>query len=255
MSAPQSRFVIYSLPRCGSTAMANLLNCHPGIRCLIEPFYEARYEGRFHKLAVNFSIDFALEMIWDRWNGIKHVWLPGGGPFEGKPEYNERILLGPKRKLIVMLRRNLLRRAVSNLVCTQTGYWIGTRAEFQQRLASTVLRPLDSVALREWIARDFEASNSLLNQLRAHRADYRVVYYEDLFDQQRDRAGQLVLMNDLLDFLQFRPITEEEFAGQWQQLLNPEENRWASADVYEILPGARQVDEAIGCEETGWLFR
>jgi hypothetical protein len=247
--------VILSLPRCGSTTMARLLNCHPDIRCLIEPFHAGNYEGRFHRLAVSFSVDFALELIWTKWNGIKHVWVPGGAPFAENPELNDRIALGPDRKIVLMRRRNLLRRAISNLICRQTGYWVGDRAGFCDRLSATDLDPVEPEVLRRQIDRDREAIERCVRSLGESSAQVYTLYYEDVFRDGQSQAERLLVVNTLLDFLDFIPVTATEFANHWERHFDPAENRWASDDIYRMIPGVELVEEAVGCDETGWLFR
>ena len=60
----------------------NVLNCHPDIRCLREPFNPDQagntYLGRVHDLG---SLDVVLRHIWRGYNGVKHVWEPSGWPF------------------------------------------------------------------------------------------------------------------------------------------------------------------------------
>src|ERR1700690_3290485 len=105
-------FVIDSLPRTGSTTLARLLNCHPDIRCLIEPFHPL-YHGHFHVMAMQAkSVEPVLNLIRHRWNGIKHVWeVRDDWPFRDHPELNEAVALNADR-IICLERRNLLRRYV-----------------------------------------------------------------------------------------------------------------------------------------------
>ena len=235
--------------------MTRLLNCHPDIRCLSEPFHPGNYEGKFHQLALSFSVDFALEMIWSKWNGIKHVWIPDGTPFKNHEEWNDRIGTGPDRKVILMRRRNLLRRAVSNLICAQTGYWIGTRDGFCDRLKNIELNPVEPETLRIQIDRDRGAMDRCIRSLEAANAQVRTICYEDFFREDQNRQDRLQTVNGILDFLGFSPVTEEKFVERWERHFDPGENRWATEEVYRKIPGVEAVEAAVGSDETGWLFR
>ena len=68
----------------------------------------------------------------DAVRGIKHVWEADGWPFAEMPELNEEIV-SVSGKMIVLIRRNWLRRVVSNYLCRHTGVWFGTRSDFLAR--------------------------------------------------------------------------------------------------------------------------
>jgi hypothetical protein len=248
-------FIVSSLPRSGSTTLARLLNSHKDLRCLIEPFHPHRYQGRFHQLAEGRSLNAALDLIWSRWTGIKHVWESNGWPFLYSPELNDQMALGPSRKIIVVIRRNLLRRVVSNVISRQTRYWIGTRAEFVRRLEQTQLKELDPWALRAQIRRDKDAIERQRRFLSDHNVDAMVLYYEDVFCEGAIQSQQLQLVNRVLTFLQAAPIAADTFAETYQHHFDPDRNRWATAEVYRRIPGIERIEQEVGSHETGWLFR
>lgn len=231
-----------------------MLQGHPQIQCLIEPFHPHRYEGRFHRLATEDSIDAALQTIWTRWNGIKHVWESDGWPFPERPELNNQVARSA-RKVIVLLRRNYLRRIVSNLLSRRTQFWIGTRAEFLARLEAVDLPPLNVDLVFRQIRRDQRAIIDCQQHLVACDKPTIVLYYEDLFREQAETSEQHRLVNTILEFLEFAPVTAEAFERDWRTQFDPEVHRWATKDIYRRIPGIMHVEERIGCEETGYLFR
>src|SRR5438552_16912055 len=206
------RFVITSLPRSGSTTLARILDCHPDVRCLVEPFHPSRYQGTFHRMAMDDGdVTPALERIGSRWNGIKHVWESSGWPFLGRPELNDRILSRPGLRVVVLVRRNWLRRVVSNLICRQTQFWIGTREEFCSRLERVRLRPLDPGAVLRQIRQDQEAGRRCLESLASQRAEVLSLYQEDLFPAGAGRSERLSLLNSILGFLGFATVGDSAF--------------------------------------------
>jgi len=250
------RFVITSLPRSGSTTLARILDCHPDVRCLVEPFHPSRYQGTFHRMAMDDGdVTPALERIGSRWNGIKHVWESSGWPFLGRPELNDRILSRPGLRVVVLVRRNWLRRVVSNLICRQTQFWIGTREEFCSRLERVRLRPLDPGAVLRQIRQDQEAVRRCLESLASQRAEVLSLYQEDLFPAGAGRSERLSLLNSILGFLGFATVGDSAFGPAWERLFDPESNRWASPEVYRRIPGIGRIEDEVGGEEIGWLFR
>jgi hypothetical protein len=250
-----SRFVIFSLPRSGSTTLARLLNAHKDIRCLVEPFHPKRYGGKLNALSTNeLSLDSVLETIWSRWNGIKHVWESNGWPFRERPKLNGHIALGANRSIVFIIRRNLLRRAVSNYISRQTQYWIGTRAEFVKHLDRAELGELDPAVISRQIRADQRALADYSDSFSRNAVRVTTLYYEDMFCETASRRDQFQFINTLLAFLQFDSITWETFVSIWERHFDPSLYRWASPDVYRRIPGIDRIEEEIGSDQTGWLF-
>lgn len=251
---PGNRFIIFSLPRSGSTTLARLLNSHKDIRCLIEPFHPKRYGGRFRALATNEpSLNSALEMIWTKWNGIKHVWEANGWPFVEQPELNERIAVNGT--VIFLMRRNLLRRLVSNYICRQTKYWIGSKTEFLEHVSRVELKELNPLWVRKQVHADEQAVAHLLQSLSASAASVIKIYYEDIYSETSSRQERFRFVNVLLDSLCFEPISFETFASCWEPYFDPALNQWASPEVYRRIPAIDRIEKEVGCNQTGWLFR
>ena len=97
------RFVIDGLSRTGSTALAHIIPLCSNANCLVEPFHPRRYNGRYNKAARDSaSIRLMLQLIWQRWDGIKHIWIaPEGFPFRGQPWLNDEIVLNAEAVIVV----------------------------------------------------------------------------------------------------------------------------------------------------------
>lgn len=247
-------FLILSLPRTGSTSLTRLLNCHQRVHCLIEPFHPKRYGGRFYTLAREASLEAALRLISIRWNGMKHVWEASGWPFIDRPALNEELVIGSKR-VIYLVRRNLLRRFVSNYICRHTEYWIGVREEFYARLKQIQLGPLDPALLHAQIRRDRDAVEQRLSFIENQGIHVKCLYYEDFYRAGASSQERLDVVNSLFAFLQFEPITLEYFIRNCEQHFSAAINQWASPEVYRRIPAIEQIENEVGSDETGWLFR
>jgi hypothetical protein len=248
-------FVILSLPRSGSTTLARMLNIHGEISCLIEPFHPQRYNGRFYAVATKCSINAAVDGIWRNWNGFKHVWESNGWPFVNAPGLNDKIALGGTHKIILLIRRNFLRRVVSNLISRQTRYWIGNRVDFERRLKATTLAELDSGALRKQICEDTDAVKRCCHGLLLNKDNARILYYEDVFDEHVAPADQFVTFNSILTFIGATHVSPDVFRERFQYYFDASVHRWATPDVYRRIPNIDQIESEVGSYETGWLFK
>jgi hypothetical protein len=251
----QNGFVVDSLPRTGSTTLARLLNCHPDIKCLIEPFHPRRYNGQFHQMVLQArAIEPVLNLIWHHWNGIKHAWeAPRGWPFPGNPQFNENIALGASH-VILLERRNLLRRYISGIVSAQLNFWIGTKQEFHARLEEIQLKELDPSQVLDEMKKDKAGVEHHLQLVRARKIPVMHLFYEDLFEEGVALTEQLRIMNDIVKFLGFREVSENSLRSQWALLLDRDIYQWASAETYRMIPGIESLDTEIGSNELGWLF-
>jgi hypothetical protein len=248
-------FVVDTLPRTGSTTLARLLNCHPDIKCLIEPFHPRRYEGQFHRMALDAqSVEPALNLIWHRWNGIKHVWdASRGWPFSQNLELNDHIPLGASH-VIFLDRRNRLRRYVSGVISVQLNFWIGTRQQFQARLENACLKELDPAVVLLELEKDKAAIERRLQLMRARNIPHMHRFYEELFEEGVSLATQFEIMNKILGFLGFREVSQDIFEKEWTPLLDRATYQWASPETYRMIPGIERLEREIGSDETGWLF-
>jgi hypothetical protein len=254
-SNPTTRFVLTSLPRCGSTNLARLLNSHTDINCILEPFHPKRYGGIVNYVASDeLSTDLALEFLWTKWNGIKHVWEANGWPFADAPRINDRLSQGQNVKTIFLVRKNLLRRFISNYICRHTRFWVGNKEDFLKHFASAQFTPLTSAAVSKHLHLDRAEIARKGRFLSCLGARSTTVYYEDIFDQPSN-DDKLRMVNSLLCFLNFEPLSPSAFNAVGKQYLDREKYQWSSPEIYSRLPGIAQIEADLGSDETGWLFK
>ena len=133
-----------SATRCsGSNSLVEILQCHPSLQILNEPFNEnfhtwepgnPNYRDRVHDID---SLDGVLAEILAAYSGIKVL------SYQLTPELLDHLVLRPDLHVIVLRRRNLLAAAVSNLVALQTNLWKTWDAERRLEEYYQQLEPLD----------------------------------------------------------------------------------------------------------------
>jgi hypothetical protein len=248
-------FVIDGLTRTGSTTLTRLLNSCTEVQCLMEPFHPKRYGGHFYRMAIaSDSVGPALNLIWHRWAGIKHVWETDGWPFLIKPELNNGVVLSAN-KVLYLQRRNLLRRCISSLISKQLRFWVGTKQEFVARLEQTQLCELRPDLVLSMVRKDKEAAERRLWLLNAHSIPFKTIVYENMYGETISLEDQRQLLNEILVFLGLAPVDSERFVRHGAAILDPRQYRWGSEDIYRRIPGIEIIEREVGSDETGWLFK
>ena len=257
-----SRFLIMSLPRCGSTTLMNVLNCHPGIRCLREPFNPDQagntYLGRVHDLG---SLDVVLRHIWRGYNGVKHVWEPSGWPFGRGMGFNLALAMRPDVRILLLTRTNHLQRIVSFEVAAQTNVWHrrseppsgGKRPEGKP--AANKLRPLDPTLLRRNMQLAMAGNELMRSTLQSARTPFQEVAYEDIYAPEDQPATSLRRVNEILEFLRAGPLPDGKPADGARRLLNPRSAKLNSEQTYHAIPNIDDIEAICGTDETGYLFK
>lgn len=244
------KYTIFSLPRCGSTSLAEIISLDKTSPCLIEPFHPSRHKGDFADHAQTESgLGTCLRLIDVKWRGIKHVAEPSGFPFKSTTQ--NFVLLGyPERLTIFIERKNLLQRAVSHWLSRHTRFWMGERATYLKRLADADLSEISLWEIQSMIEEDREFNRRCKDIIAALSSDTVLcVTYEQLF-----RTSASVIDR-------FRPISkhlnlevDESFWGKAEALADPNGRQFANDDVYKSIPALGRIDRALSSNENGYLF-
>lgn len=245
-------FIIFSLARCGSSSLMNLLKLHRGIRCLNEPFNPNSYEGRYlRSVSKAGNVDSVLAQLWQFANGIKHVWQLDGWPFPSA-SYNNHILNSGAR-IVFLRRRNVLKRIVSYSISLQLDEWTFAFPEDRRRLQSFSFRPLNTDFVRWHVANEARLLDETRKRFDA-RADLMELWYEDLYDTAISLGEKHKVLDRIRNFLSIPPPDDSEVVSKIDQRVSPG-IRVNSKETYSRIPGIEKVEEEFGSDETGWLFR
>jgi hypothetical protein len=250
-------FVLFSPERTGSTTLVRLLNCHPAIRCIREPF-NPQYTGpvmqRCQELRKTTGLEAAVASLWQVCNGLKHVWHADGWPFAGGPALNRRLLVTGTAAIILLWRRNLLQRAISGQISMQMGVWVPGMEEERRRIREHQFQPLDIPRLRAEIAAE-RAERQHVGQLAvACGKPWIEVCYEDFLAPNLPLEARREAVQRLFDFLQVGRLTHEAVLAQMDLLFDPSVTGFQNAAAYHKIPNIAQVEQELGSPENGFVF-
>lgn len=242
------RLVVVAHPRSGSNSLVEILDCHPELTLLDEPFNEdfstwlpANPDYRARATDVT-SLDRVVDGILADYSGFKvHT-------YQLEMELLAH-LLGRRDLYVVFLRRrNLLETVVSNLIAEQTGLWAAWDRERALEDYYTDLAPLSVEDVRGKLRWTRENLAEVAAILRA-RSDRLVLElcYEDLF--LGDWSTRWRLVESLWSHLGLPPC-EKSWVGRF---LENTSFRMGRSATYGRLPNLAEIEATLGNDETGHI--
>ncbi len=251
---PGEPFILFCLARTGSTSIAKALNMHPAIRCVIEPFNERNFEGRYAAAVTDErSLFVTVAALRSRFNGIKHVWHPSGWPFGNGTHLNRCLATMEDQKVIFLTRRNVLRRLVSSLISEQLQVWHLRSPEDRRHFAAFSFAELDIEWIQRHLADEEEQVQACLDEISSSTSHILPLSYEDVFVE-RSRCEPPAAIFNVLRFLGVE--TPEELALQrMAALFDDPYAKVNSTDSYLRIPNIDDIESRCGSDRTGWLLR
>lgn len=226
--------LVYSLARCGSNVLTDVLNAASAFPIAYEPFNRDMYEGVYAALAES-SLAGALDRLSRDFYGIKHVWNCSGWPFS-VPALNAELLRSEKfDRVVVLYRRNRLSRFVSEEIARQTGVWRTTGNAAIERRKQMLLQKLDVSEMARLLDEETRSIEKLLAFTKPDRR-YFVISYEELYEE-GDVPDRLRRLAQLVQFLglPFKPDNPK-----LQKFSTPKAESF-SKSLYPAVPNIEEV--------------
>jgi hypothetical protein len=249
-----ARFIIFSLPRCGSTTLARALNCYPGIRCALEPFIPDNQGSRKNEISNAEALQRALAQIWSAYNGIKHVWYPNW-PFGKALDLNRALVQRTDVKIIFLTRRNELRRLVSTEMSWQTNVWGKYTEADRERAREYDYERLSTARIEHQLQSVASGISLLRDAIAASGTSSLELRYEDLLADHVFLADRLRLLSRLRGFIDAPAQCDAQADFAVARLLDPVMNKLNLPDTYERIPNIAEIEQRFGSDESGWLFK
>ena len=256
--APRLRVLVFSPPRCGSTTLLRLLDAHPDLDLVYEPFNPARApQFGASTAATRGEVRRRLARIGERHSGFKHVWNPFGWPFPAESALNECVLREAADRTLVLERRNRLRQVVSNAMAQQSGGY-HRRAQYpegdeEERVRGFEYGPLAPREIEAFLTRLPVSLERHRSVLAATGRPFLELRFEDWLGEDLDRDRRRNAVGEVFSFLGLS--LAEVDADRVDPLLDPSQARVNDAASYRRVPDIEAIEERFGGDETGWLFR
>jgi hypothetical protein len=246
---PHEHLLLFAHPRSGSSSLYQVLQLHPDLHLLEEPFNEnfsrwhpdnPNYRERVYDIP---SLDRQLTAIFASHNGFKLL------DYQLPDDLAAHVLQRPDCKILFLRRRNLLQAVVSVLLAHQTQLW--KKWDMTQPLAAYYhdLRPLDLTDIQRRVAalhQHLAFFEALLDR-RVGNAVMKLTYEELYFAPPPRQLEQLAA---LWDWLGLAPLTSDRAL----YYLQPAAVKLNSRATYELVPNAAAIQAYCGNDVTGWLY-
>jgi hypothetical protein len=244
------RLVVVAHPRSGSNSLLEILDCHPELNLLDEPFNESfstwlpsnpDYRARVSDVT---SLDRVVDGILADYSGFKvHT-------YQLETELLAHLLCRKDLHVVFLRRRNLLEAVVSNLIAEQTGLWAAWERDQDRALEDyyTDPAPLSVKDARDKLRWTRQNLTEVAAILRA-RGDGRVLElcYEDLFLGNRSTRWRLV--ESVWSHLGLPPC-ERTRVGRF---LENASFRMGTSATYGSVPNLAEIEAILGSDETGHI--
>lgn len=250
-SETSKSFLIFAAERSGSTTLCHTLALHSEITCVSEPFNTTGKTGSLTAASED-GLRLHLDMLYGAYTGIKHVWFWNGWPFADK-SYHDIVLTHGARRVIFLNRRNVLQRAVSFHIASQTNVWHveGARDPHRQRMAAHEINPIDPDWLRTYIDEQHAEAKRYQEMVATSGVDWMDLNYEDLYSPAMNLEARFAVLSQIVEFLGFKPIGPEKQAIC--RLLSPEFAKVNSSSTYRRIPNIDEIERRFGSAENGFL--
>jgi hypothetical protein len=242
------KLVVVAHPRSGSNSLVEILDCHPELTVLDEPFNEnftAWLPGNpDYRAAVTdvTSLDRVVDGILADYSGFKvHS-------YQLDVELLAHLLCRRDLHVVFLRRRNLLEAAVSGLIAEQTGLWAAWDRDRALEDYYANLAPLSVEDVREKL-RHLAENLSEVAAILGARGDGRVLQlcYEDLF--LGDPGTRRRLVESVWSHLGLTPCANPQVG----RFLENDSFRMGKPATYGRLPNLAEIEAIFGSDETGHI--
>lgn len=236
------KILLFASARSGSNSLTAILNQHPLISLMYEPFNEFRKEWAEDKISYKKDtktikdLDRALEEVHQSYNGLKTL------SYQLPKDLTEHLLVKKGYTVVFLYRENHLKSVISRLIAVQTNIWTTEQKEKQQEQPKT-LASLDIKEMRKEIESLKNNLKDYLSILKEARIPFIEVSYEELFTTQKEE--QIKKIEEIFTFLGF------EMPIDWYL---SSKRKITDNKTYNLIPNIQEIEKELGSEENGFLF-
>ncbi len=231
---PKNSFLILARPRTWSSNLSKCISLYWETKIIQEPIHPVVWLVDKVSSLRHFSI--VLSRLYEQFDWIKHVrmWL--------KKTYLNYWVTHPDVKVIVLVRENSLKKAISWFIARQTwNYWSNTNNKKVRE--ETEWQRLDAISefwLKYEIKNDLAEIEYFQNLLDSAWKKYHRVTFEQLFEADTIDSW-LSALEEVIDFLGIKKNLTKTNSEKLVWRFDPKNMRQSSKAIYDSIPNIRAI--------------
>lgn len=242
-----NKIIIFSWTRTGSSNLGHIIELHPKIKYIAEPFNIKKKIITKKPNNISELKKSLQEEIWPYCNCIKH----NHGLSKRQNEY---LLTHPQHNIIFLYRKNALKRAISQQIALKTNVW-GLNEEKTRKIEK-----MKNISLPML---DIKAIKNEMNSYLAEVAYYKKIMtennkiwfditFEDLFENLNNRKIKLKLIKKIFDFIEVDKLIDNSVEEQIYWKLDPNNMKQSKYYKYKDIPNFDKIVN-LGSTKYGYL--
>lgn len=238
----ESKFILFTWPRCGATSLLNILHAHKNIQMYDEPFHH-RDGKQFAPEDTKGPYRYVKKIQKSR-PGMKHNW---GLTFE----QNAHILLDRDHSIVFFPRKNVTQREVSLFIAQQTNWWDERTGNY------TPPKQLPPINFQESFYRMREYRRNVKRYytfLITNNIPFFECTYEDMFGPTVTKEKQFEIITQMALFLGYTYGPNMRKNETILNALDPDYTRSDIEDIYRLIPNIDAFATAAQRQGFGELF-
>jgi hypothetical protein len=254
----ENRFIIFTHTRSGSSSLAQILNMHPEIKLISEPFNKNLQTRRnpnlvplINEIKNTKTLSNFLEILNKEYKGMKHIF------FHIPPKMNRTLLANKDYKIIFLSRKNLLKSIISRRISKKINLW-GTGALTPEQLREIIkekkFKPLEISTVKRDIQETKDFIDHYKEFLEENNIDFLELNYEQLYGSDISINEKLNIINRIFDFLGYKKIRDPKILEKIRGRLDYKGRKVNNGDTYKTIPNIEEINRALGNNQTGYLF-
>jgi len=248
------KYIIFAHARTGSTTLLRVLEQHEELKMAHEPFSQGYFidgpsRKKIREILSNKDLYFSLVEIFKKNNGFKHIQQ------HINIEFNKELLLLEKAKIIFLYRKNLLETAISSRISSLVQDWGWNPDKFKEKTRSFKFPQISIKELEQIIKKIKTQNNDYKDFMIENGVNFFELAYEDLFGPEVTYEEKIKIVNRIFDFFGKPYITNPEKVERIKHMLNPEEMKTGSIELYKKIPNIMEIEKTLGSKENGYLFK
>ena len=255
MQKNQAKIMILAPGRSGSTSLLKVLDCHPAIKGLEEPFHKVGGKERVgHEYYIRFVHDAdsfysTVDQIFKDYNCIKHMM------HDVPVAYHQGVFKRNDLRIIFLYRKNTLRKSMSQFISRQTAVWAGGD-QSKSKIFNHTFEHIPVRKIKKRMERQLARESDYRGMLDDLGVEYFDLPHENLYGERKDFQCRTRVVEEILDFCGYdkEALFQEPMMSRVKAWLEPK-MKLNSEDSYRLIPNIDEIEEQCGSDKTGYLFR